>query len=269
VLGTLASKAIDFGAQALGKAVGGVISDKPNNFANPLLVTTIAEPSLSAMEGVTYADVLDETIGEQYLARNPPVIDGELNLDALCARYSYYGRFKVDTLALNEDVLFSAELSPTAEVTQLPVGVSFQPTMPCWLSLMATFWRCDSVNFRITMVGAEGHTARLAFLSNFGGFEIPTEETYSQFVQIVDFSKEQPTVEISIPWRSPRDQLRVSKGYDIDRSRYAFGLMYTRLVGALQATELISSEVEFLVFISFKGMRLTDFSTGPADIRVS
>jgi hypothetical protein len=265
VLSSLASKAVDFGTNALGQAVKGLMNDKPNDYANPTPVRTVYEPSFAAVEGVTYAAVLDESIGSQYLAYAPPITPGELDFADLCARFSYHSRFTLTTGGLNEDVLFVTELSPTAEVTEQAPLATFQPTLQCFLSLAATFWSCDEIVYRITMVGATGHSVRLAFLSNYGNFQVPEVETYSQFVQFCDFSRESDTVEVRVPWRTPRRKLRVSKGYDLDRSRYAYGSMYTRLVGSLQSTEVLASSVEFIVFVSFRGMKLDDFSTGPID----
>jgi hypothetical protein len=265
VMSSLASSAIDFGTQALGNGLKGLMNDKPNDYANPPVSRFVGEPNLAPFEGLTYAQPLDESLGSRYEAKSPPSTQGELDFGSLCERYSYGGRFTVNTSNLHEDLVFQEELSPTSEVTSQSLGATFQPTLQCYLSLASTFWSCESITYRFTMVGANGHAVRLAFMTNYGEFEVPKDETYSQFVQFCEFTKAEPTAEIQVPWRSPRDFLRVSKGYNIDRARYAFGSLYGRVVGSLQTTELLPESVEFLVFVSYKGMKLTDFSTGPLD----
>ena len=265
-LSMLAVKAVDFAGKKLGNATGGGggSRDKPNDYSNPPPARVTFEPRVAAVEGVTYAGPLDERIGASYESTGIPTTPNETSFEDLCARPSYSGSFSVNLSATDEQIVFEEELSPTSEVTLVGADATFQPTLQCYLSLAATFWRCEEVKYRITMVGC-GQSLRLAFLTNIGGFSAPEIETYSQYVQFVDFSKENPTVEITIPWQCPRNRLRVSKGYDQDRTRYAFGSLYARVIGSLQATEIMPDTVDFLVFVSYKGMELSDFSTGPVD----
>jgi hypothetical protein len=263
-LSMLADKALDFGSKMLGGDEFGETNDMPNDSANHPVARMTFEPSLAPVEGVTYGYPLDERIGERYDSTNAPQTIGELDLTSLCARKHYVGRFSVDLTTPLGEVLFETELSPTAGIVSLAEGAEFQPNLVEYLSLAATMYSFEHVHFTFEMVSSE-QTVRLAFMTSYGEFVPPVDETYTQYVQFVDFNSSNRETTIAVPWQSSKSRLRVPKGYDQDRARYALGCFYSRLASSLQTTEVMAPEVDFIVYVSYKGLKLTDFSSGPVD----
>jgi hypothetical protein len=266
----LVHKAVDFGAAALGQAIGGAFFDYPNNSMNPPLVRTILEPHMASMEGLSTAEALDEEMGRQYSFEAAHMVPDELDFAALAARRSYNGRFNLTVSDPVGTLLWQQELTPTAGLSALPLGAIFQPTLPEFLSLSATFWSCDSLEYTFILVGASLHSTRIGFVTNYGRYVVPSveDEAYSQFAQFHDFSAGDNSFTLSVPWRAPTDVLRVSKGVTPDRAKYSYGSVYARVVTSLQATETVAQSVEVLVFVSIRGLKLYDFSTGPSDFQL-
>jgi hypothetical protein len=265
----LASKAVDFGASQLGTFVKGLILDFPNNGMIVDHSSVTFDQRNANIEGLSNAEVLDERFGETYVGQNLPDPTLDLQFTSIVARPCYLGRFSVSVATEIESIVWSTELSPTAYLSAAQPGQIVQPTLQAYISLMATFWRAD-MEYHFVPVMCNAHSVKIAFASNYARFTPPAQvdESFAQFATFHDFTADNGQFTLTVPWRAATNMLRVSKGFNSDRSNYAYGSIYARAMTPLQAPETVSNNAEILIFVSMRNASFRNFNTGSVDFVV-
>lgn len=244
-------------------ALGGL--DRPNVGVNTQQMVIKKYPDLATACNVEQAQVL-----ALYPDRNTELTvervgctEDEMSFAHLRSIKTLYGSYQWSASNVTGDVLCSGLLVPTPSAITAPLNSVYYPTMLEYTTLPFALWR-GGLKYTIQIVGSKIPTGRIAFCTHIGStaLAVPFIDAMSQYAHIFDFSADQTVFEVTVPWRSNREMLRVPTGDMPNPADYSMGEYSIRVVTPLQVMESISNLVEINVFISAAEDFETDYIGG-------
>ena len=258
-------KTIDFADKNADKiaavgALGGL--DRPNCGINTSQFVAKKYPELANACNVDQNQVL--ALYPNRTCEMAPIDVGcnedEMSFAHLRSLRSLLGTYEWEAKQQAGDTILTGLLVPTPGAISTILSGIFTPTMLEYTTLPFALWR-GGLRYRIQIIGSKVHTGRLVFCTHYGRVAeaIPFEEAMSQYAHVFDFSADQNVFEVTVPWRSNREMLRVPTGSATNISDYSMGEYSIRIVTPLQYMESVANNVEVNVYLSAADDFETDY----------
>jgi hypothetical protein len=217
-------------------------------------------PELANIKNVDFGQVLHEcaNISTSVLPEEVGSSDDEMNLKVIREKFTFLTTFVMRDTDAPGTILYNDHITPTPNTMRADLGSTFACTALEYTTLPFTFWRGD-LRFRLTCVMTKIHNLRICFNLHLGreSDTIPFTQSMSQYTTVMDFTADQNTFDIVVPWKSNKQMLRT--GYGSNIGEHIMGEYSIRVLNPLQTMESVNSQVEFNLYMAAGDNFKTDF----------
>jgi len=246
-----ASAGVDF----VKKATAGLDAketDRPNVGSQIMPVVKRPFFEVSNIDGVDFGTVLAEDGKARVVSEDRVAGGGGTTLRELVSRYTFMDTFRWET-QVSGSVLYELPMTCAPRTFLSSPGQVTVPTLLEFATLPFAFWR-GSLRVRLVMVTAGLQTGRLGIVSRYGqpAGAVGLDESFSQYLMVVDLTAEQTVFEFDLPYRSETQMLSVPRRgvAPADVFNYAMGFWQVVVLNELQTNESVASAVEINVYLA-------------------
>lgn len=239
----------------------GLVRDKPNVGQSAEAAIRQGLPYIANGVGVEQNLVLS-MYPDEVVSPSQGMVGTVVNETHVRYMYSKFTQFQSytasDSLVFG-DVICSGNICPVQKLDKLAFGDSAQESLLGYLSSYHTFWT-GALELKFEFVGTRYHKMRFVFCYHYGtqSDRLVGEDAMQQFIVLYDYSYDNPTMTVSLPWRSPTSTLKVPPGSEVTQGVHSGGEWSLRVDAPMVAMESVADVIGVNVFIrGGEGFKLT------------
>lgn len=174
----------------------------------------------------------------------------ETHVDYLYSKFTQYATYAINDQQRFGDVICVGNMCPIQKLDGLGFQESTQESLLGYISSWHTYWTGE-LEFKFEFVGTRYHKMRFVFCYHYGSesSRLEGDEAMQQFIVMYDYSYDNPTLTVKIPWRLPTSMLKVPPGSDVFNGIHSGGQWSLRVDSPMVAMESVSTELAVNVFI--------------------
>jgi len=248
--------------------------DRPNVGVNPPLIGLSEYPKFTNSTTIDYSTNLALDQGDmlpQGSMQTSRLVD-EMDFKYLLSKPCWIETVTLSTDNTVNEAIGIWDLCPGFELFNVPQGTTLTLSLLSYLSLPMSYWK-GSLIFNFIIPATASHVAKLVFCTHYGyeASGLSVDEALGQQTTEVEV-KGVTSFAIKVPWRSTTPLKKVNNGSNTNTADYSCGQVSLRVLNPLQNTELTSSTIDVMVYVSagedfelaVLGNNAVDFQVQPA-----